>query len=157
FNLDRRMYDVLQCMPTVPGAIGAFRRPALVQVGGVSDDTLAEDTDLTMALGRAGWRVVYAPAARAWTEVPATLGQLWRQRFRWCCGRWQSMGKPRRSIVQRGAAGRIGRRGLPYLFLFQVLLPVLAPAVDVATLYGLTTSHRVSVGLTWLAFFGVQL
>ena len=26
FNLDRRMYDVLHCMPTVPGAIGAFRR-----------------------------------------------------------------------------------------------------------------------------------
>ena len=36
FNLDRRLYDVLQCMPTVPGAIGAFRRSALEQVGGVS-------------------------------------------------------------------------------------------------------------------------
>ena len=29
FNLDRRLFDVLQCMPTVPGAIGAFRREAL--------------------------------------------------------------------------------------------------------------------------------
>lgn len=26
FNLDRRMYDVLDCMPTIPGAVGAFRR-----------------------------------------------------------------------------------------------------------------------------------
>src|SRR3569833_366397 len=59
FNLDRRLYDVLQCMPTVPGAIGAFRKAALRDVGGVCDDTLAEDTDLAMAICRAGWRVVY--------------------------------------------------------------------------------------------------
>ena len=52
FNLDRRMYHVLGCMPTVPGAIGAFRARALADVGGFSDDTLAEDTDITMALHR---------------------------------------------------------------------------------------------------------
>ncbi len=73
FNLDRRLFDVLQCMPTVPGAVGAFRRRALADVGGVSGATLAEDTDLTLAIGRAGWRVVYAEDARAWTEAPATL------------------------------------------------------------------------------------
>ena len=69
FNLDRRMYDVLQCMPTIPGAVGAFRRSALERVGGMSDDTLAEDTDITMAIHRDGWRVVYAEKARAWTEA----------------------------------------------------------------------------------------
>ena len=95
FNLDRRMFDVLRCMPTVPGAIGAFRRETLAAVGGVSNDTLAEDTDLTMATCRAGWRVVYAPEARAWTEAPATLGQLWRQRYRWCYGTMQAMWKHR--------------------------------------------------------------
>jgi cellulose synthase/poly-beta-1,6-N-acetylglucosamine synthase-like glycosyltransferase len=83
FNLDRRVYDVLRCMPTVPGAVGAFRRAALAEVGWVSDDTLAEDTDLTLALCRAGWWVVYEEKARAWTEAPATLGQLWKQRYRW--------------------------------------------------------------------------
>ena len=46
-------------MPTIPGAIGAFRREALRDVGGVSHETLAEDTDLTIAMGRAGWKVVY--------------------------------------------------------------------------------------------------
>src|SRR5207248_7748715 len=56
FNLDRRMYEVLQCTPTVPGAAGAFRKDALADVGGVSADTLAEDTDLAIALTRAGWR-----------------------------------------------------------------------------------------------------
>src|SRR5207253_8591785 len=65
FNLDRRMYEILQCTPTVPGAIGAFRCDTLEQVGGVSGATLAEDTDLTLAIGRTGRRVVYAQEARA--------------------------------------------------------------------------------------------
>jgi cellulose synthase/poly-beta-1,6-N-acetylglucosamine synthase-like glycosyltransferase len=71
-------------MPTVPGAIGAFQREALLRVGGVSDDTLAEDTDLTMSLSRDGRRVVYKEDAPAWTEAPASLGALWKQRYRWC-------------------------------------------------------------------------
>ena len=115
FNLDRRMFDVLRCMPTVPGAIGAFRREALTAVGGVSDETLAEDTDLTMATCRAGWRVVYAPEARAWTEAPATLGQLWRQRYRWCYGTMQAMWKHRRRRprVRRCRQARPARPALP--------------------------------------------
>jgi peptidoglycan/xylan/chitin deacetylase (PgdA/CDA1 family) len=83
FNLDRRMFEVGECMPTVPGAIGAFRRIALAEVGGVPAVTLAEDTDLTMAIIRAGWRVVYEESAIAWTEAPSSLRQLWRQRYRW--------------------------------------------------------------------------
>lgn len=75
-NLDRRMYDLLGTMPTVPGAIGAFRRAALAAAGGISADTLAEDTDLTMAICRTGWRVTYEPRAVAWTEAPASLRQL---------------------------------------------------------------------------------
>ncbi len=156
FNLDRRMYDVLQCMPTVPGAIGAFHREALESVGGVSADTLAEDTDLTMALCRAGWRVVYAEKARAWTEAPATLGALWRQRYRWCYGTMQAMWKHRRAVIQRGAAGRLGRRGLPYLLMFQVLLPMLAPAVDLMTVYGLLFADRSLVAVSYAGFLAVQ-
>lgn len=157
FNLDRRMYDVLECMPTVPGAIGAFRRQTLRDVGGVSDDTLAEDTDLTMAICRAGWRVVYAPDARAWTEAPANLRQLWRQRYRWCYGTMQAMWKHRRSLVETGRAGRLGRRGLPYLLAFQVLLPLLAPVIDIASVYSLLVSPSPELFWVWLAFLAMQL
>jgi cellulose synthase/poly-beta-1,6-N-acetylglucosamine synthase-like glycosyltransferase len=157
FNLDRRMYDLLQCMPTVPGAIGAFRREALQAVGGVSAETLAEDTDVTMAVGRAGWRVVYAEDAVAWTEAPASLGQLWRQRYRWSYGTLQAMWKHRRALVEPGASGRVGRRGLPYLLLFQVLLPLLAPVVDLWALYALLVQPAAEVALVWLAFVGLQM
>ncbi|MFF2328443.1 MULTISPECIES: bifunctional polysaccharide deacetylase/glycosyltransferase family 2 protein [unclassified Streptomyces] len=157
FNLDRRMYDLLRCMPTIPGAIGAFRREAVLAVGGMSEDTLAEDTDITIALHRAGWRVVYAEHARAWTEAPASLGQLWRQRYRWSYGTMQALWKHRRSVTDRGSSGRFGRVGMPLVVLFQIVTPVFAPLIDVFTIYAmLFVDFRASL-LAWLAVLVVQL
>jgi len=157
FNLDRRLYDLLGCMPTVPGAVGAFRRRALADAGGITADTLAEDTDLTMAVIRAGWRIVYEEDARAWTEAPATLGELWRQRYRWCYGTLQAVWKHRRALVSRGPAGRLGRRGLTYVGLFHFLLPLLGPVLDLFLVYGLLFLDPGAVALIWLGFLGVQL
>ncbi|WP_223198452.1 bifunctional polysaccharide deacetylase/glycosyltransferase family 2 protein [Solihabitans fulvus] len=155
-NLDRQILDSLQCIPTVPGAIGAFRREALVDVGGVSADTLAEDTDLTIAITRAGWRVTYEPAARAWTEAPTTLRGLYRQRYRWSYGTFQAMWKHRRALVERGPAGHMGRRGLTYLLLFQLLLPLLAPLMDVYVIYGMAIADAPRAALIWLLFLAAQ-
>ncbi|MFJ1974612.1 glycosyltransferase [Streptomyces sp. NPDC087903] len=152
FNLDRRMYDVLRCMPTIPGAVGAFRRTALERVGGMSDDTLAEDTDITMAMHRDGWRVVYAEKARAWTEAPESVQQLWSQRYRWSYGTMQAIWKHRRALVERGPSGRFGRVGLPLVSLFMVLAPLLAPLIDIFLLYGLIFGPT---GKTVAAWFGV--
>ena len=151
FNLDRRLYDVLRCMPTVPGAIGAFRRAALVDIGGVSSATLAEDTDITIAIGRAGWRVVYAEEARAWTEAPSSLSQLWRQRYRWSYGTMQAVWKHRGAVLDRDQR-RIGLIGLPYLVFFQIALPLLAPLIDVFAVYGLLFLDPLPVIAYWLAF-----
>jgi cellulose synthase/poly-beta-1,6-N-acetylglucosamine synthase-like glycosyltransferase/peptidoglycan/xylan/chitin deacetylase (PgdA/CDA1 family) len=157
FNIDRRVYDVLRCMPTIPGAIGAFRRKVLLEVGGVSDETLAEDTDLTIAIGRAGWWVVYEETALAWTEAPATLQQLWRQRYRWSYGTMQSMWKHRDSVVERGVSGRFGRLGLAHLAVFQLALPLLAPLVDIFLIYGLLFLHPLATIGAWAAMLGLQL
>jgi hypothetical protein len=144
-------------MPTVPGAIGAFRRSALAEVGGISDETLAEDTDVTMALCRAGWRVVYEERAKAWTEAPATLEQLYRQRYRWSYGTMQAMWKHRRALTDSGASGRFGRVGLPFLALFGVALPLLAPVVDVMLVYGLVFWKLSATVLGWSLMLALQL
>ncbi len=158
FNLDRRMYEVLQCTPTVPGAIGAFRRDALVEVGGVSEQTLAEDTDLTLAIGRTGRRVVYAEDARAWTEAPSTLGDLWRQRHRWSYGTMQAVWKHKGALFARDPRERrIGRLALPYMFLFQIVLPIGAPLIDLFALYALLFGNAVPVLGFWLGFNALQL
>ncbi|MGV9994344.1 glycosyltransferase [Streptomyces sp. NPDC003374] len=156
FNLDRRMYDMLRCMPTIPGAVGAFRRSALEQVGGMSDDTLAEDTDITMALHRAGWRVVYAERARAWTEAPESVQQLWSQRYRWSYGTMQAIWKHRGALLDRGPSGRFGRVGLPLVSLFMVVAPLLAPLIDVFLLYGVLFGPTRRTVLAWLGVLAVQ-
>jgi cellulose synthase/poly-beta-1,6-N-acetylglucosamine synthase-like glycosyltransferase/peptidoglycan/xylan/chitin deacetylase (PgdA/CDA1 family) len=157
FNLDRRLYELLNCMPTVPGAIGAFRRRALREVGGISDETLAEDTDVTMALCRAGWRVVYEERARAWTEAPATLEQLYRQRYRWSYGTMQAMWKHRGALTESGPSGRFGRVGLPFLALFGVALPMLAPVVDIMLVYGLVFWELQETLIAWSGMLALQM
>jgi len=157
FNLDRRMYDILRCMPTIPGAVGAFRRSALERVGGMSDDTLAEDTDITMAMHRDGWRVVYAEKARAWTEAPESVQQLWSQRYRWSYGTMQAIWKHRKALVERGPSGRFGRVGLPLVSLFMVVAPLLAPLIDVFLLYGVVFGPTQKTIVAWLGVLAIQL
>ena len=134
-----------------------YRTRALRAVGGISADTLAEDTDLAITLGRAGWRVVYASTARAWTEAPATLGQLWRQRYRWSYGIMQSLWKHRHAVVESGASGHMGRVGLGLTALFQIILPLLAPMVDIYLVYGLLFLDPVVTAITWGGVLFVQL
>ncbi len=157
FNLDRRMYDLLRCMPTIPGAIGAFRREAVLEVGGMSEDTLAEDTDITIAMHRAGRRVVYQEHARAWTEAPGSLKQLWSQRYRWSYGTMQALWKHRKSLTDKGASGRFGRVGMPLVVIFQIVTPVFAPLIDVFTVYSMIFVDFTAALLAWLAVLGVQL
>src|SRR4029434_10188874 len=76
FNLDRRAYNRWECITVVPGAISAVRKEAIDEAGGLSLETLAEDTDLTLSLHRRRQRIVYVPDAIAWTGAPDTVAQL---------------------------------------------------------------------------------
>ena len=120
----------------------------------MSNGTLAEDTDLTMAVNRAGWQVAYAAGARAWTEVPTTLRQLWRQRYRWAYGTMQAMWKHRGALRERSSLGLIG---LPSIVVAQVILPLLAPAFDLFALYGVVFVDPARYLAYWVAFNVVGL
>ena len=146
FNLDRRAYDELDCITVVPGAACAMRRDALEQAGGFSADTLAEDTDLTLALHRAGWSVRYNPEAVAWTEAPETVAALARQRVRWSFGTLQCLWK-HGDMLFNPQFGWLGLFSLPSIALFQMALVAMIPLVDallVASLvwgFGLAIAH----------------
>ena len=152
FNLDRRLLDLLRCITTVPGAAGAFRRQAYEAAGGMSTDTLAEDTDITMAILRAGYEVVHEERARAWTEAPSSVGDLWKQRYRWGYGTLQSVWKHRGAVRQ---GGRLGLVGIPYMIAFQIVMPVVAPVIDVFAIHGLLTGSATRVVVLWLVYAGV--
>jgi cellulose synthase/poly-beta-1,6-N-acetylglucosamine synthase-like glycosyltransferase len=155
-EVERRAWDALGALPVVPGAVGAWRRRAVAEVGGFSSGTLAEDADLAMALCRAGWRVVYAPSARARTEAPTTVRALVKQRVRWSFGVLQSMWKHRRALIER-RAGAFGRLVLPTMILFQVVLPLLVPAALVAMVAALYAGNFVPALLATVVLFGVEL
>ena len=110
-----------------------------------------------MTLCRSPWRVVYAPRAIAWTEAPSSLRQLWRQRYRWSYGTMQAMWKHRRAVTEHGQSGRFGRYCLTYLALFHVLLPLIAPVVDVFSVYGLIFLNPVKVIGFWTGFVLLQV
>lgn len=129
FNLDRRAYDRWNCITVVPGAISALRRSAIAGAGGLSLDTLAEDTDLTLTLHQGDNRIVYTPDAIAWTEAPETLRTLARQRFRWAYGTLQCLWKHRDKVFNWRYRA-LGWFSLPSVWFFQILLVALTPLVD---------------------------
>jgi peptidoglycan-N-acetylglucosamine deacetylase len=127
-NFERRALNTLGAVSVVPGAIGAWRVDAVREAGGYHVDTVAEDADLTMALLRNGYRVEYEDLALAFTEAPTNANALMRQRFRWSFGILQSVWKHRDVVARKGALGWVA---LPNILIFQILLPLLSPFIDV--------------------------
>jgi cellulose synthase/poly-beta-1,6-N-acetylglucosamine synthase-like glycosyltransferase/spore germination protein YaaH/peptidoglycan/xylan/chitin deacetylase (PgdA/CDA1 family) len=132
-NFERRALNVFGAVSVVPGAIGAWRTAAVRQAGGYHTDTVAEDADLTMSLLEKGWRVVNEDRALAYTEAPTTANGLMRQRFRWSFGILQAVWKHGSAVRKRS---RLGWIALPNIIIFQILLPLLSPAIDLMFLFG---------------------
>ena len=135
-NLDRRAYAAINSVSVVPGAVGAWRRTAIVQSGGYTTDTMAEDMDLTWRIRRNGWQIETDSEAVGFTEAPDTFKMLFKQRFRWAFGTLQSLWKHRSAV---GRYGWFGRVMLPSLWLFQVVYQVLSPVVDLQILWTVGT------------------
>ncbi len=132
-NFERRALDVLGAVSVVPGAIGAWRVSAVREAGGYHLDTVAEDADLTMAILRLGYRVEYEDMALAYTEAPTNANALMRQRFRWSFGILQAVYKHRKVV---GREGPLGWVSLPNIFIFQIILPLVSPLIDIMFVVG---------------------
>jgi len=131
-NLDRRAYAHINSVTVVPGAIGAWRKSAVLSAGGYTSDTLAEDMDLTWRVRFAGWKIDNESDAVAYTEAPDSLSSFFKQRFRWTFGTLQCLYKHRSTIGKNGLFGRVV---LPGLLVFQFGIQVIAPFVDLQLLY----------------------
>jgi cellulose synthase/poly-beta-1,6-N-acetylglucosamine synthase-like glycosyltransferase len=132
-NFERRALNTLGAVSVVPGAIGAWRSIAVREAGGFQTDTVAEDADLTMALLRQGYRVEYEDMALAYTEAPINANGLMRQRFRWSFGILQAVFKHRGVFARKGVLGWIA---LPNIVVFQILLPLVSPLIDIMFVAG---------------------
>jgi peptidoglycan-N-acetylglucosamine deacetylase len=129
-NLERRALSVLNGIGVVPGAIGAWRRKYLLAAGGFTHDTLAEDADLTITLLKMGYKICAEESAIAYTEAPENISSFLKQRFRWMFGTFQAIWKHRDAIL-RPQYGAMGTITLPNLLIFQVVLSLVSPLMDV--------------------------
>jgi cellulose synthase/poly-beta-1,6-N-acetylglucosamine synthase-like glycosyltransferase/peptidoglycan/xylan/chitin deacetylase (PgdA/CDA1 family)/spore germination protein YaaH len=132
-NFERRALDLFDVVMVVPGAIGAWRTQAVRAGGGYAVDTVAEDADLTMNLLEQGLWVIYEDQALAFTEAPVNANGLMRQRFRWSFGILQAIWKHRGAIRNRRAMGLFA---LPNILIFQILLPLVSPLIDLMFVAG---------------------
>jgi cellulose synthase/poly-beta-1,6-N-acetylglucosamine synthase-like glycosyltransferase/spore germination protein YaaH/peptidoglycan/xylan/chitin deacetylase (PgdA/CDA1 family) len=135
-NMDRRAFDVLNTITVVPGAIGAFRKSVISEVGGFTTDTLAEDCDLTMRILKAGYIVKNSDTAVAFTEAPETVNMLLKQRLRWSFGVMQSFYKNRKTLFNK-KYGYFGMVGMPNILVYQIILPLFSPLADLFMLISL--------------------
>jgi cellulose synthase/poly-beta-1,6-N-acetylglucosamine synthase-like glycosyltransferase len=128
--LDRRALTMFNANSVVPGAIGAWRREALLQIGGYATDTLAEDCDATISVIRAGWIIHYEPLAEARTEAPETLRGLLKQRRRWMFGMLQVLSK--NIDVMRSGPVNLGWLTFPHLICFGYVMALATPILIAA-------------------------
>ncbi|MFN3890295.1 MAG: polysaccharide deacetylase family protein [Beijerinckiaceae bacterium] len=156
-NLDRRALELVNAISVVPGAIGAWRREAMIAAGGYSHDTLAEDADLTVTIERLGWRVVAEPRALAYTEAPETLSAFVKQRRRWTFGTLQVAYKHFGSIF--GKPSGVGLVTIPNILIYQFAFTLLAALMDillvltlVTWMFGAASSGLALVALYWAVF-----
>ena len=169
-NLERRALTRFEAVTVVPGAVGAWRRAALDDVGGYPVDTLAEDQDLTIAIQRKGWRIALDTEAIAWTEAPESFSALAKQRFRWAFGTLQCLWK-HRGILRTGQPAGLALVGLPQAWLFQIGFAVVSPVIDLALVvstsatalrvhdhgWAQTQSDVLRMAMYWLAFAGIDV
>ncbi len=135
-SIERRAKEYLNAITVVPGAIGAWRTTAVMEAGIFSTETLTEDADMTMAIIRSDYRVVYEERAIATTETPATVKALLVQRLRWSLGMMQASWKHSGAF---GEGRMLGVLALPDLAVFGYVMPLLAPLADlflIMLLYG---------------------
>ncbi|MCI7597881.1 MAG: glycosyltransferase [Prevotella sp.] len=154
-NFDRMAYSAINAITVVPGAIGAFRRKAVIDAGGLTTDTLAEDCDLTIRVNRAGYRIENENRAVALTEAPEALSQFVKQRTRWCFGIMQTFWKNRAAMFRPKYRG-LGLWALPNMLVFQFIIPTFSPLADVLMVVGLFTGNVGKVLLYYLLFLLVD-
>ena len=150
-NFDRRAFSIFNAITVIPGAIGLFNKSVILEVGGFSTDTLAEDCDLTIKILKLGYIVNNENRAIALTEAPETLKQFMKQRFRWTFGVLQTFWKNKDAFMNSKYKG-LGLVALPDMLIFKYVIPFFAPIADLLMIIGLFTGSAEKIGTYYLIF-----
>ncbi len=152
FLVGREGWANFNMLPIISGAFGIFRIDLVKQVGGFRTHAVGEDLDLVIRMHRhlheehRAYHINFISDPTCWTEVPTDLKSLARQRARWHKGLIDTLW-PNRDMLFRAKYGRVGWMVLPYMWIFELLAPVIE-------LVGYTTIILAAVlGVLSKAFF----
>ncbi len=155
-NLVRKAESMLGCVMVVPGPIAALKRAAVERAGFFSDETFAEDFDITMKILKTGYKVEYEDKAIAYTSAPKNLEDLMKQRRRWYRGMIQVLDK-NRDMYLNLKHGYAGMLGVPNLWfdtvssIFNAALLLLA----LLTVFVIGNTYTPFLGL--ILYFGFEM
>ncbi len=130
FLIGREAWGQGNMLMIISGAFGVFKTDLVRAVGGFRASAIGEDFDLVARLHKhlrrigADYQMKFVPDPMCWTEAPSDLKSLGRQRARWQKGLLDVLWT-NRDMVFRRRYGRIGFLALPYLWLFELLAPVI--------------------------------
>ena len=150
-NLVRKGQSVLGCVMIVPGPIAALKREAVGKVGYFSDDTFAEDFDITAKILKAGYRVEYEEKSLAYTDAPKNTEDLIKQRRRWYRGMTQVLDK-HKDMYLNPKYGISGLLGIPNIW-FDAFAPFLNIGFLLCTVLMWTFTGDFSSSLYGIAIF----
>jgi len=129
FLIGREGWGYFNMLTIISGAFGIFRRDLLREIGGFRPSAIGEDIDVVVRLHRhmlekkQEYKFAFVPDPVCWTEVPADIRSLARQRARWQKGLLDVLWR-NRDMLFRPRYGRLGFLALPYLWVFELLAPV---------------------------------
>jgi cellulose synthase/poly-beta-1,6-N-acetylglucosamine synthase-like glycosyltransferase len=130
FLIGREAWGQGNMLTIISGAFGVFRTEQVRAIGGYRPSSIGEDFDLIARLHRhlrqqrADYHIQFVPDPMCWTEAPSDLKSLGRQRARWQKGLLDVLWINRDMLFRR-RYGRIGWLALPYLWLFELMAPII--------------------------------
>lgn len=166
FLTGRVAWDAINSLLIVSGAFGAFKKEAVIEVGGYAKDTIGEDMELVVKLhehflrNRRNYRIKFIPDPVCWTQAPETLRDLRSQRRRWQIGLMQSLIRYRYMMLNPKYR-QIGLIAFPYFFFFEMFGPIIETIgyilIPIAYIFGLLNKRYFLLFLIASILYGVLL
>jgi biofilm PGA synthesis N-glycosyltransferase PgaC len=148
----KRIQSLYQGTLVAQGAFSAYKKHAIVEAGGWPD-RVGEDIVLTWAFLERGYRVGYAENAFAFTNVPETYRQFFRQRRRWARGLIEAFKAHPRVLVRPRLVSPFVLFNFLFPYLDLVFLTVFIPGIIAAVFF----RYYAIVGLMTLLLLPLML
>lgn len=129
FLAGRTSWNFINSLLIISGAFGIFRKDMVIAINGYRHNTVGEDMDLVVRLhkyckdNKIRYKIVFVPDPVCWTQVPADIKSLLKQRNRWHRGLIDSLWFSK-EIFFNPKYGSVGISAFPYFVFVEALGPL---------------------------------